>query len=52
MYKIHAHNINGIRNEVHNTDWRVVMANYIVMYPYLTRFYTQLEIPKYIKNIS
>ena len=32
MYKINAHNISGVRNSVNNSDWRVVMTNYIYMY--------------------
>ena len=32
MYKINAHNISGVRNQVNNPDWRVIMANYVCIW--------------------
>ena len=32
MNKINIHNISGMRNYVNNSDWRVVMTNYLYMY--------------------
>ena len=32
MYKINAPNISGIGNLGHNSDWRVVMTNYVCMH--------------------
>ena len=29
MKKINIHNISGVRNQVNNPDWRVVIANYV-----------------------
>ena len=31
MYKINTHNISGVRNQVNNPNYRVVMANYVCM---------------------
>ena len=38
MYKINAHNISGARNWINNSDWKVVVTNYICMYAVVLKF--------------
>ena len=52
MYKINTHNISGVRNSVNNTDWKVLMTNYICMYVHANYDYnTPTAFKRYSVNI-